>query len=50
MAIRYGARTGIGRGKGMKSGGRRNRNTRLCSRGGVGYGRGGGRGKDRGRT
>jgi len=44
---KYGLKRGLGRGRGIRGGGRRNRNTGPCGKGGPGYGRGGGRGKGR---
>ena len=45
----YGTKKGAGGGKGMPDGGRRNKNTGGCSKGGPGGGKGGGRGKGSGR-
>ena len=45
----YGQKTGIGKGKGIQDGGRRNINPNPCKSGGPGYGKGGGRGGGRGR-
>jgi len=47
--MRYGIRRGLGRGRGVIGGGRRNRNTGGCRYGGPGYARGVGRGRGRGR-
>jgi len=43
MAAR-GTKSGAGKGKGVKGGGRRNANTGPCKSGGPGGGKGGGRG------
>ena len=45
----YVMKDGSGKGVGRQGGGRRNINKGGCSKGGVGYGRGGGRGKGTGR-
>jgi len=45
-----GAKQGIGKGKGMPGGLRRNKNTGPCSVGGPGKGLGGGRGRGKGRV
>jgi len=47
MAI--GRKDGSGAGKGRPGGGRRNKNTSPCKKGGQGGGHGGGRGGGRGR-
>lgn len=49
MAIRYGARTGAGKGRGMNGGGRRNQNIGGCRFGGKGRSAGRGRGAGKGR-
>ena len=43
------ARDGSGKGIGQPGGGRRNKNTKPCKKGGSGYGTGGGKGKGTGR-
>lgn len=48
--MKYGAKNGAGRGKGMPGGGRRNANRGPCKLGGPGFGQGGGRGQGRGRS
>lgn len=45
----YGVKKGVGNGKGMPGGGRRNKNTGGCKLGGPGRGLGGGRGSGKGR-
>ena len=45
----YGKKDGSGKGKGMPNGGRRNKNTGGCSKGGSGKGQGKGQGKGIGR-
>jgi len=47
--IKYGSRSGHGRGSGIPGGGRRNINRGPCKTGGPGYGAGGGRGKGKSR-
>jgi len=45
----YGRKSGAGKGRGVKGGGRRNKNTGGCKRGGPGRGLGKGRGSGQGR-
>lgn len=47
--MRYGEKKGVGKGKGMPGGGRRNINKGGCKLGGPGKGLGKGRGSGRGR-
>ena len=47
--MRFGQKTGLGKGIGVKGGGRRNINKGGCSQGGPGYGKGKGLGKGIGR-
>jgi len=46
---KYGIKRGVGKGKGMPGGGRRNKNIGPCRFGGPGFGKGGGKGKGKGR-
>lgn len=46
---KFGQKSGVGRGRGMPGGGRRNANRGPCKSGGPGYGRGGGRGQGKNR-
>jgi len=46
----FGTKQGAGKGRGMKGGGRRNRNTEPCKESGPGHGRGGGRGGGKNRS
>lgn len=45
----YGRRSGLGKGIGLPGGGRRNKNTGGCSKGGPGHSKGGGKGLGTGR-
>lgn len=49
MDMAYGKKDGSGKGVGRAGGGRRNKNTGGCKKGGPGGGRGGGRGRGTGR-
>jgi len=48
--MKPGSKRGAGKGKGMPGGGRRNKNTGGCKKGGPGGGKGGGRGRGTGRS
>ena len=51
MAVKYGSKSGHGKGQGVPGGGRRNQNKGPCKTGtGPGYGKGGGRGAGKGRS
>jgi len=47
--VKYGAKSGAGKGIGRPGGGGRNKNTGGCKSGGPGHAQGGGRGKGTGR-